>query len=158
MKEIRATGANLNKLWHTLQTLRVTPERIACREKPYMTFPDPLPPPASATVYQTRSMRSADNAQRSINIICSGQMVPVLTALIDLALATNTVREEIEAGLEEAKELSQKSKEAIRFENERWTNSRKVLKTKTLEKEKKRVPGQVRMSYLVRDVFFHEHI
>jgi hypothetical protein len=150
MKEIRATGANLNKLWHTLQTLRVTPERIACREKPYMTFPDPLPPPASATVYQTRSMRSADNAQRSINIICSGQMVPVLTALIDLALATNTVREEIEAGLEEAKELSQKSKEAIRF--------RKVLKTKTLEKEKKRVPGQVRMSYLVRDVFFHEPI
>jgi hypothetical protein len=152
MKEIRAAGASLNKLWHALQTLRVTPERITPCEQ--LTFPDPLPPPASATVHRTRSMRNAGNALRSINIVCSGQMVPVLMALIDLALATDVIRGEIETGLKEAKELSRKSKEAIRLENERWIKSRKVLETKTLEKEKNRVPGQVRTSYFVREAFF----
>lgn len=96
-------------------------------------------------------MRSADN---TINIVCSGQMVPVLMALIDLALATDVIRGEIETGLKEVKELSRKSKEAIRLENERWIKSRKVLETKTLEKGKNRVPGQVRTSYSVREAFF----
>ena len=156
MKEIRGAGASLNKLWHALQTLRVTPERIASCEQ--LTFPDPLPPPASAIVHQTRSMRNAGNALRSTNIVCSGQMVPVLMALIDLALATDVIRGEIETGLKEVKELSRKSKEAIRLENERWIKSRKVLETKTetktLQKEKNRVPGQVRTSYFVSSFFY----
>ncbi len=135
MKDIRTMGGNLNKLWNTLQTLRVA------HEQPFMTFPDPLPPPASATVHQTRSMRGANSGQRSV--VCSGQMVPVVVALINFALTTNLIREEIETGLKEAKEFSQKTKEAIKLENERWTNSRKVLETKTLDKKRNRAPGQV---------------
>lgn len=79
-------------------------------------------------------------------------------ALIDLALATDVIRGEIETGLKEVKELSRKSKEAIRLENERWIKSRKVLETKTetktLQKEKNRVPDQVRTSYFVSSFFY----
>lgn len=79
-------------------------------------------------------------------------------ALIDLALATDVIRGEIETGLKEVKELSQKSKEAIRLENERWIKSRKVLETNTLEKEMNHIPGHVRTSNFVREAFFHKPI
>ena len=147
MKDIRATGGNLNKLWDVLQRLRAALEQSVFHEQS-MTFPDPLPPPASAIVHQTRSMRSANSGQRSVNIICSGQMVPVVVALINFALTTDLIREEIETGLKEAKEFSQKSKEAIKLENERWTNSRK-----TLGKERNHTPGQVSISRFVEKPF-----
>ncbi|KAF8627803.1 hypothetical protein AX15_004229 [Amanita polypyramis BW_CC] len=110
IKEIQSTGANLNKIWSALQSLRSTTLSTARSsidyERLYFMFPDPLPPPASATIHQTRSTRNTANAQRNLHITCSGQMIPILTALIDVAIATNAIRREIETGLNEAKEFS----------------------------------------------------
>jgi hypothetical protein len=140
-------GTNLSKLWSTLQSLRDAPRSPANNGRIHLTFPDPLPPPGSATVRKTRSMRRATNGQPSVHIHCSGQLIPVLTALIDLATSTNAIREEIEAGLRNVKELGRKGKEAIRLENEKWEKTRETLE------DKKHTLGQVRIfEYLFRHV------
>ncbi|KAM6502140.1 hypothetical protein JOM56_002117 [Amanita muscaria] len=147
-KEIRSMGTNLSKVWITLRSLRDLSQprsSVSNNRRIHLAFPDPLPPPVSATVHQTRSMRNAENAPSNIRIHCSAQMVPVLVAFVDYAIATNAIREEIEASYRDVKEQLQRSKEAIRLEHESWERTRQALDNDVANKGKARTLKQRRL-------------
>ncbi|KAG6850971.1 hypothetical protein H0H93_005840 [Arthromyces matolae] len=129
LREIRASGNNLSKIWGILAQMRDLTED-------QFSFPDPLPLPASATVYNTRTMRSSKELNSGKPLLVIGhtaQMIPVVEALIEVALRTPTVREELEHGFTKAKELTRDVQKAVKEENERWDAERKSLE---LQKEK----------------------
>lgn len=58
-------------------------------------------------------------------------MIPVVESLIEDALLTGAVREELEAGMREGlKETIKEQKEAIKREAERWEVVRKGMETR----------------------------
>ncbi|KAG6866769.1 hypothetical protein C0991_011428 [Blastosporella zonata] len=146
-RDIRATGNNMTKVWPILANLR-----DALQDDVALSFPDPLPPPASATIYNTRRTRSDVNGGRpNVSIVHSAQMIPVVEALIQAALETSVVRDEMDDGVREGKEMVRKVQKAIREENERWDVERKLLEAErkqakevfdkgTTEKDKKEKP------------------
>jgi hypothetical protein len=100
-----------------------------------LTFPDPLPAPLSAT----QNMRSLRNVrpveENTVNVVQTAQMIPVLISLIHSVLETADIREEIDQGIRDARDIARDAKEAIKIENERWE------KEKEKEKEQKDVDG-----------------
>ncbi|KAF8070697.1 hypothetical protein FPV67DRAFT_1412971 [Lyophyllum atratum] len=147
IRDIRATGNNLSKVWPILARMRDAIESDVAStsqdDSPsevdtILSFPDPLPPPASATIYNTRTTRSAreSNGTRSVIIIAHpAQMIPVVEALIEAAFETGAVREEIDSGVQDAKEKTREVKDCIKAENERWDAERKELESKMKGKE-----------------------
>ncbi|KAG5647052.1 hypothetical protein DXG03_001422 [Asterophora parasitica] len=143
IRDIRATGNSLNKIWPILASLRLAADNDA---EHGLAFPEPLPLPASYTVRVTRSTRGASGSGPVITIANSAQMIPVIAALVEAASETPTVREELEDGLKEAKEAARKVKECLKAENERWDAERKELEAAALkEKETKgKGPSEVK--------------
>ncbi|KAG6920244.1 hypothetical protein DXG01_005013 [Tephrocybe rancida] len=127
-RDIRATGNNLNKIWPILAKLR---DSLA--DDAELSFPDPLPPPTSATIHNTRTTRSA--WESNVTIGHSAQMIPVVEALISATLETPMVREALEGGVRDAKEMVREVQKATREENDRWDTERKLLEAER-EKEK----------------------
>ncbi|EGO25642.1 hypothetical protein SERLADRAFT_448603 [Serpula lacrymans var. lacrymans S7.9] len=125
IKEIRHSGANLNKLWAELSSLRdgwsrtIAISSSSASSGKRLTFPDPLPPPESATVHQTRSGAAQVNAT-GVNVVRTAQLVPILHALVDAVIDTDAVREELDSGLQEAKERAREAREGLKRENERF--------------------------------------
>jgi hypothetical protein len=75
---LRASGANLNRMWSALQEM---PKTIDTESKP---FPDPLPPPpTAATARMARKGRATD-----ISVVHTAQLLPVIAALIDVVCMT----------------------------------------------------------------------
>ncbi|PFH46178.1 hypothetical protein AMATHDRAFT_43745 [Amanita thiersii Skay4041] len=149
IKDLRSSGANLNKIWNNLQILRNSCQgnnNLSDKQILKITFPDPMPPPASATVHQTRSMRNVQHTQCPTVIVCSAQLVPILIGLAELATSTNAIRDEIEAGLLETSEANRKRRDAVRLENERWEKYRQQLEMKAPSATKRPIPigGQIR--------------
>jgi hypothetical protein len=107
MKEIRGSSANLNKIWLALSALRSSK----------YSLPDPLPPPAWATV---RTTRSVNIAGEGIVVAASAQLVPVVAALIDLAMSTDVIRDEISESIKETAEKVKDAKETRKKEETRW--------------------------------------
>jgi hypothetical protein len=73
-------------------------------------------------------------------------MVPVLLALIDAALGTKAIREEIEEGVKEGKEVTREKWERAKTENERWEAEKEIYikeKEKDGEKGKKTKDGKL---------------
>ncbi|KAG6885922.1 hypothetical protein C0993_007940 [Termitomyces sp. T159_Od127] len=124
VRDIRATGNNLNKIWFILTRLR-----SATDDGTQLSFPDPLPLPASVVVYNTRTTRRTSETTTkggpNVTIGHTAQMIPVLETLIEAALMTPIVREELDNGLKEAKEVTREVQKAIREENDRWDSERK---------------------------------
>ncbi|KAF9464945.1 hypothetical protein BDZ94DRAFT_1320552 [Collybia nuda] len=124
IKCIHASGANLNKMWSALLSLR---ESLAptfdSKEVSTITFPDPFPPPSSSSVHTTRNMRTSSAI--SVQVSNSAQMVPVLNALIEAAFDTDLVREELENGAKEGREITRKVREGLRKVHDEWDNERK---------------------------------
>ncbi|KAH0588862.1 hypothetical protein H2248_004653 [Termitomyces sp. 'cryptogamus'] len=118
VRDIRATGNNLNKIWPILAKLQDVND-----DNTQLSFPDPLPLPTSVVIYNTRMTRS--NGGPTVSIGHTAQMVPVLEALIEATLSTPIVREELDNGFKEAKEVIRGVQRAIREENERWDAERK---------------------------------
>jgi hypothetical protein len=56
-------------------------------------------------------------------------MVPIITSLIEDALLTSTVRDEIESGVREGKDTVRDQREAIKREGERWDQVRGGMRT-----------------------------
>ena len=56
-------------------------------------------------------------------------MVPVISSLIEDALLTSAVREEIENGVQKGKEIVKDQREAVKREAERWEQVRKRMET-----------------------------
>jgi hypothetical protein len=133
IKELRTGGANLNKIWSGLHALRAKiaeVDVVAAGKKP-LTFPDPLPPPASATT--ARSLRSVRISMDMINVFHASQMIPVVISLIHTALETSIIREELDHGLKDNKDYARDAKEATRIENERWEKERKTIEANKTE-------------------------
>lgn len=116
-----------------------------------LPFPDPLPPPASATTRVTRSLREASGSRPTISIYHSAQMVPIVAALVEVVLAAPVVREALENGAKELKDAAREVREYVKAENERWDVERKALeetmgvpgKGKEGEKVKMKTPPEV---------------
>ena len=111
----------MTKIWTTLASLRHAHPND-------FTYPDPLPPPTTMPVYNTR--RGALN-QDGIPVGHSAQLVPVVLDLIDgLTMGgSRTLKVEIDKGVNEAKDIAKLGKEAIARENERWTKEKGRLGT-----------------------------
>ncbi|KAG6902747.1 hypothetical protein C0995_011895 [Termitomyces sp. Mi166 len=124
--DIRATGNNLNKIWPILARLQDVID-----DKTRLSIPDPLPLPASVVVYNTRTTRRAPESSSGANIAIghTAQMIPVLEALIEAALETPIIHEELDNGFKEAKEVIREVQKAIKEENERWDAERKSLES-----------------------------
>jgi len=88
-----------------------------------LTFPDPSPPPNS-TVATARSLRSLRQPENMVNVVSSSQMIPVLVSLANSVLGTVRIREELDQGAKDAKDMSCDAKEATRIESERWEKVR----------------------------------
>ncbi|PBK91410.1 hypothetical protein ARMGADRAFT_994204 [Armillaria gallica] len=115
-KDIRGSGANLNKMWDSLAVLRHSIENT----KGAIFIPDPLPCSDSAVTHNTRSSRGSNRPDNSIFIASSAQLVPVVLSLIDSVLQTQTIRTEIEDGVKLGKDQTREKQEAVRKEHERW--------------------------------------
>lgn len=54
-------------------------------------------------------------------------MIPVLVSLIHSVLETANIREEIDQGIKDARDIARDAKEAIKIENERWAKERQDM-------------------------------
>ena len=112
-KAVKNSGANLNRVWGALASLR------GALESGLPAFCDPLPPPASTTIRSTRSGIQGKDSH-AVHISNSAQLVPVIVDLIEAAIDSPAIRDALETGPTEEKELSKDAKEAIANENARW--------------------------------------
>ncbi|KAI0066131.1 hypothetical protein BV25DRAFT_1897659 [Artomyces pyxidatus] len=118
LKEIKASGANLSRIWSALASMRGALATLRAS----LTYPDPLPPPQSATVHTTRSGALHSDG---LQVSSSAQLVPILSVLIDAVLSTSAVRQEIDDGLKEEKERIKEEKDRVKQERERWEGLKK---------------------------------
>ena len=111
----------MTKIWTTLASLRQTHPND-------FTYPDPLPPPTTMPVYNTR--RGALH-QDGVPVGHSAQLVHVVLDLIDGLMngGSRTLKAEIDKGINEAKDITKLGKEAIARENERWAKEKVRLGT-----------------------------
>ncbi|KIM45387.1 hypothetical protein M413DRAFT_442058 [Hebeloma cylindrosporum] len=144
IKELRAAGFNLNKLWNILFALRADTIKISASGSPDtssksghsdkpLTFPDPSPPPNSA-VATARSLRSLRQSESMVNVVSSTQMIPVLVSLMHQVLETAIVREELDQGAKNARDMIRDAKEATRIESERWEKERNAMEVAPKDK------------------------
>jgi hypothetical protein len=139
LKDLRAGGANLNKIWSTLVSLRDDIGKAASKavivSSQLLTFPDPLPPPASAAL--GRSLRSVRVSNSMINVVQTSQMIPVIVSLVQSAIETKIIRDGLDQGLKDNKDIAREAKEATRIENERWEKEKQTMDSGTKDKAQK---------------------
>lgn len=126
MKDLRAAGSNLTRIWAIMDDLRkeCTPDDASYDEdKLCLTFPDPLAPPKGATVHLTRTTVVASG----LMIADSAQMVPVLVGLIHDVLLSGVIRQAVDDGVSEGKELAKTRVEAMKKENELWDSVKSTI-------------------------------
>ena len=76
-----------------------------------------------------RSLRNVRPVKENIvNVVHTAQMIPVLISLIHSVLETANIREEIDQGIRDARDIARDAKEAIKNENERWEKEKERLK------------------------------
>ena len=121
-------------MWAALATLRDWQENASTssRSPPTslpLSFPDPLPPPESVSIIRTRSGANQSNTG-SIDVLRTAQLVPVISALVNAAVESEAVRQELEVGTQESKERVKEAREANRIENERFEREKERGKGK----------------------------
>ena len=116
VKSVKTSGSNLNRVWGSLISLR---EVLGTDTA--ITFSDPLLPPASTAIRTTRSAMHANDSQ-GVLVSTSAQLIPVITDLVEHAMQSPVIREALDAGSTEEKELNRIAKEATTKENARWKN------------------------------------
>lgn len=131
IKKLKDVGTNLTKLWSIMAHLR---ERVSLKDDSdcrwSLTFPDPLSPPD--TLLPIRGTRSTTGLT-GIHVVHSGQLIPVILALIECALQTNIVREEIEDAVAESKDKAREKYEAVHREQEKWAKVKENTDPKDAE-------------------------
>ncbi|KAH9062457.1 hypothetical protein EDB87DRAFT_1607472 [Lactarius vividus] len=118
IQEIKASRANLTRIWGALASLRAEFEKVDKR----LTFPDPLSPPQHTKIRTTRS--GALNGA-GVNVATTAQLVPVVLSLMETVLDTQAVRDELEEGVKEAKERAKEEKERAKAIREQWDSKKK---------------------------------
>lgn len=111
----------MTKIWTTLSSLRNAHPND-------FTYPDPLPPPTTMPVYNTR--RGVLN-QDGIPVGHSAQLVHIVLDLIDGLMmgGSKTLKAEIDKCSNEVKDIARFGKEAVTRENERWAKEKTRLGT-----------------------------
>jgi len=95
-------------------------------------MPDPLPPPTSMPIYQTRRGTVLDPAAEGVRVGRSAQLIPIITFLIDEIVACcKTMKANLDGGISEGKETVKQVKDALNKENERWKVEKDKAKGKT---------------------------
>lgn len=120
-KEANSCGANLSRLWVALASLRSSLSALA-DPLDTLTFPDPLPPPVLATAHSTRSGKLAGSG---IHVATSAQLVYVVEALIEYAIGSGRVKEEMAQVEAQIKELGKEDRERTKEEKDRWEGAKK---------------------------------
>ncbi|THH16731.1 hypothetical protein EW146_g3952 [Bondarzewia mesenterica] len=133
LKGLKPCGANLSKVWGILAAMRSSLSETGGGSS--LAFPNPLPPPAGATVHTTRSGQLHGGG---IYVANAAQFVPVLKPLVEAALDTVMVRNELDRGMREAKELVKAEREQIKVEKEKWDKNRKSSTTTKVDRENHR--------------------
>ena len=121
LKKVKASGANLTKVWSALSDMRTSLLELPSGTAATLTFPDPLPLPANASIHTTRSGQQHSGG---IYVATSAQLIPVLVPLVDLALSNFAVREELEAGMREVRDPLKSEREQVKLEMQRWGSAR----------------------------------
>jgi hypothetical protein len=78
-----------------------------------LTFPDPLSPPTGLPVTK-RTTRSRKINKVPETVVVSSQMIPVLVALVEVAMQTDLVREDLEAAIKDGKERIKETRDDCR--------------------------------------------
>ncbi|KAJ8516081.1 hypothetical protein ONZ45_g6573 [Pleurotus djamor] len=113
-RDIRASGTNLTKMWGILAKIRDSmPEGAPL-------YPDP-PRGPSAQGLKTRALAREDESQ-NLRITSTAQLIPIISSLQEAILTSQSVRKEIDEGIQEGKDWVKTSREAIRKEKEDWEN------------------------------------
>ncbi|KAI0320792.1 hypothetical protein OF83DRAFT_1081399 [Amylostereum chailletii] len=123
IKDIKASGANLTRMWGALVSMRSSLEALSSDPLP---FPDPLPPPANAMAHTTRSGTLHGGG---IYVATSAQLVPVITALVNAALGSSQVRQTLDDGVKAVKDLAKEERDRTKEEKDRWEATRKSKST-----------------------------
>ncbi|KAJ3518103.1 hypothetical protein NMY22_g13821 [Coprinellus aureogranulatus] len=127
VRELRNGGFALTKVWATLEEWQ---ESIASTypddEEPF-AIEEPLPPSEHFFAQARRSTRTMASAASSntVAIYSSSQLIPPILSLIDLTLELPSLREAIDEGAKDARDVTRMSREAIKLEAERWDGVRK---------------------------------
>ncbi|KAF5317248.1 hypothetical protein D9611_003867 [Ephemerocybe angulata] len=118
---LRNAGFSLTKVWNTLVEWQ---ESIvdATSDEDAVPLEEPLPPSDFFFSQARRSTRTMASAATNTGIAIYGsvQLIPPILSLIDLTLELPGVRESLDEGGKEAREIHRKSREAIKVEAERW--------------------------------------
>ena len=125
IKSIRLGGPNLTRIWSTLRSLRDTLGQVGNLFA--FELSDPLPPP---TTMVFRSTRSGQQGAADIHISSSAQLVYVVFDLLEIALCSPAIRDAIEAGVTDEKDLGKEVKDALLRENAQWKAIKDVKKAK----------------------------
>jgi hypothetical protein len=118
IEEIKASRANLSRIWGALAILRAEIEKVDGQ----LIFPDPLSPPQHTKIHTTRS--GALNSA-GVNVATTAQLVPIVFPLIEMVLETQAVHDELEEGAKEAKERIKEEKERAKAIREQWDLTKK---------------------------------
>ena len=118
IQEIKASRANLSRIWGALASLRTEIEKVDERS----IFPDPLSPPQHAKIHTTRS-GTLNGA--GVNVATTAQLVPIVLPLIEMVLETQAVHDELDEGVKEAKERVKEEKERAKGIREQWDLTKK---------------------------------
>ncbi|KAJ6609867.1 hypothetical protein B0H10DRAFT_1812616 [Mycena sp. CBHHK59/15] len=140
IKEMRAAGLGLSKIWLILSSLRDSLDvseagssdgSDSTDSETIPTFPDPLPLPQSA-INNSRRTRSTGAL-----IVDTVQMIPVVNGLIDAIVESTVIRSEIEKGVKEGKDVAREVRDATKNANDRWDKAKKETEN-VKEQEAKR--------------------
>jgi len=121
------------KVWTILQEWQESINNAAVPTSDEDASPEPFslaephPPSEFFWTQARRSTRTLGTAQDTLVVHSSAQMVPTILSLIDFVLPLSNVRDSLEEGIKESKEIVRKSREALKLESERWDAVKKQI-------------------------------
>lgn len=137
IKKISSVGLNPGAIWTQLSLLRGTVSSSV------LTFPDP------------DAISSRTSRNRTANAITSSkQLLPIIVALIEIAIQGDSVREEIDNGLADIKEKNKHFAALKRDEHQRWQDETLKYNEEKAEGEKKEGWDAKKWSKQVSDALY----
>ncbi|KZT10703.1 uncharacterized protein LAESUDRAFT_643979 [Laetiporus sulphureus 93-53] len=134
IEEVQSSGAILNKIWGALSVLR---DEMPSGPASAFQIPDPLPSPPNIIIHNLRGSSRGANAASGVYVAVSAQLVPVIASLIESAILMQRVREEIDNGVMQEKELAKEFRVALAREKSQWLKTKTTLGSAELRLQRK---------------------
>ncbi|TFK68703.1 hypothetical protein BDN72DRAFT_878887 [Pluteus cervinus] len=140
LEEVQIPSTSMTTMWLALTELqRNLIEFDGVCHSILCSLPDPLPPPAAMLNLTRQTRRTQRASLNSVLILHPGQMIPVILALMDRALQTSRLRQELEEGIHRGKESSRLVRELGKEEVTRWNLERQAMGEKHSELKSRRL-------------------